>query len=131
MAYGLLGCHITAVGQGKGGVGGGPGTYMLTRSPHPDPMLGNSPAAALVDEVERGPFLLAASTFPCAGFEYACAAAEPGGTAVCQGSTGAPGLALSAWLREHCEKSLLLAQNTWMHLRLFFSFFLNCRKAVA
>lgn len=83
--------------------------YMLTSSPHPDPMLGNSPAIIPVDEGERGPSLLAASTFPSAGFEYACVAAEPGGTAVCQGSTAAPGLVLYSWLSERCEKSLLLA----------------------
>ena len=49
---------------------------MLTRSPHPDPMLSNSPATLLEGEGERGPSLLADSTFPSAGFEYAYVAAD-------------------------------------------------------
>ena len=65
----------------------------------------NSPSAILEGKGEGGPSLLAVSTFPSAGFEKAYVAAEPGGTAACQGGTAALGLVSSACGSESTAKS--------------------------
>lgn len=99
-----LSYHCGRAGKRKIGNGERAWNLCAISNIHPDSMLSNYPVTVLVAEGEWGPSCLSGSAFSSADPEHGFGAAEPSGTAACQGLSTAPALILCFCLtvKRHC-----------------------------